>query len=159
MVHSSDLAMRAKRAKLSTAIEMMRREAVHNAFNAARGGPSPTADGAGDEEGALSGMDARRAQEWVAISEIPSYRLVHFVFECIDADRSGGLTALPVNPRAHQFNPPRPPTPFVAAHDRGATAQGRWSTAKSCRRRSARNWLRTGRTSTPTAVRKTVAPS
>ena len=101
--------MRAKRAKLSTAIEMMRREAVHNAFNAARGGPSPTADGAGDEEGALSGMDARRAQEWVAISEIPSYRLVHFVFECIDADRSGGLTALPVNPPAHQSNPPRPP--------------------------------------------------
>lgn len=76
--YSLDVALRHKKAMLTMQIEMMRRDAEHN-----KAMVSVTGDIAMGT-GADTGINQARAEQWLQISELPSYRLVLLVFETID---------------------------------------------------------------------------
>jgi tetratricopeptide (TPR) repeat protein len=80
--HAASTQLRRRRAELGMRVELMRREAQHHAHQVRLQGVSA-------QDQSKGGVD--RAGQWLALSEIPSYRLVSFVYECIDADRSGTL--------------------------------------------------------------------
>eukprot|EP01043_Picozoa_sp_COSAG02_P004536 COSAG02_NODE_119_length_35335_cov_12.823192_16_plen_910_part_00 len=83
--YSLEVALRHKRAMLTMQIEMMRRDAEHHKHLVGVTGNIE------EGTGADTGIDAERAEQWLQISELPSYRLVLLVFETIDTDGSRSL--------------------------------------------------------------------
>ena len=83
--YTREVALRHKRAMLTMQIEMMRRDAEHNKHMVGVTGDIHMGTGAD------TGIEAARAEQWVQISELPSYRLVLLVFETIDVDGSRSL--------------------------------------------------------------------
>ena len=83
--YSLEVALRHKRAMLTMQIEMMRRDAEHHKHMIGVTGNLAAGTGAD------TGIDAQRAEQWLRISELPSYRLVLLVFETIDTDGSRSL--------------------------------------------------------------------
>ena len=83
--YSLEVALRHKRAMLTVQIEMMRRDAEHHKHMIGVTGNLE------DGTGADTGISEKRAEQWLRISELPSYRLVLLIFETIDADGSRSL--------------------------------------------------------------------
>eukprot|EP01043_Picozoa_sp_COSAG02_P065373 COSAG02_NODE_9842_length_2095_cov_6.406563_1_plen_609_part_10 len=83
--YSLEVALRHKRAMLTMQIEIMRRDAEHHKHLVGVTGSIE------EGTGADTGIDPERAEQWLQISELPSYRLVLLVFETIDVDGSRSL--------------------------------------------------------------------